>query len=156
MESQTHFDPLKSFAGIERLTAKVYFRFSHLFFHHAELRDFWWKMAMDEEQHSATLLACREILNGLPPGEGLGSSVNQETADQLERVIHSYLERGTPSISVEEAFKVALKLETSEISTIYSKLIQLGGAGSRDPGQSRCTYPESSGKVHRGHSPIYQ
>ena len=127
MDHQTHFDPLKSFAGIERLTAKVYFRFSHLFFHHAELRDFWWQMAMDEEQHSATLLACREIINGLPPEEGIDSNINQETADQLEGVIHSYLERGTPSISVEEAFKIALDLETSEINIIYSKLIQLGG-----------------------------
>ncbi len=127
MDHQTHFDPLKSFAGIERLAAKVYFRFSHLFFHHAELRDFWWQMAMDEEQHSATLLVCREVTNGLPPEEGLDSSVNQETAEQLERVIHSYLEQGTPSISVEDAFKVALELETSELNTIYSKLMQLGG-----------------------------
>ncbi len=43
-------DPFERFAGIERLVSKIYFRFSHLFLHRGELRDFWWQMARDEEQ----------------------------------------------------------------------------------------------------------
>ena len=31
MSSPEPFDPLHRFAGIERLVAKIYFRFSHLF-----------------------------------------------------------------------------------------------------------------------------
>jgi len=38
-----------------------------------------------------------------------------------------YLNRGTPSIGVEEAFKIALEIETSEVDVIYGKLLQLGG-----------------------------
>ncbi len=56
------FDPLERFAGIERLAAKVYFRFSHLFLPHADLREFWWQMAMDEEQHASVLFACKTMI----------------------------------------------------------------------------------------------
>ena len=58
------FDPLAGFAEIERLVSKIYFRFSHLFMHESSLRDFWWEMAVEEEQHGAILLACREMIRG--------------------------------------------------------------------------------------------
>jgi hypothetical protein len=38
-----------------------------------------------------------------------------------------YLSKGTPSMSVDEAFEAALEIETSEIDAIYSKLLLLGG-----------------------------
>jgi hypothetical protein len=126
MGSEISFDPLERFAEIERLVAKVYFRFSHLFFHQADLRDFWWQMAMDEEQHSVNLLACKEIINNLPD-EALAPSVSQEKADQLKEKINTYLSKGTPSITREEAFKVALELESSELNVIYSEILKLGG-----------------------------
>jgi len=56
------FDPLLRFAEIERLVAKIYYRFSHLFLDRPELRDFWWKMAREEEQHANILAACREMI----------------------------------------------------------------------------------------------
>ncbi|MBI2352199.1 MAG: hypothetical protein HYV00_12125, partial [Deltaproteobacteria bacterium] len=64
MVSDNYFDPLEGFAEIERLVGKVYFRFSHLFLHHPELRDFWWEMGVQEEQHAAILLACKEMIKG--------------------------------------------------------------------------------------------
>lgn len=126
MGSETSFDPLERFAEIERLVGKVYFRFSHLFLHHRELRDFWWQMAMDEEQHATILLACREMIENYTD-EAIDPSITREKADQLKTQLESYLGKGTPSISVEEAFKVALEIETSEIDAIYSKLLHLGG-----------------------------
>ena len=126
MGSETHFDPLERFAEIERLVSKIYFRFSHLFLHHPELRDFWWQMAMEEEQHSAILLACKEMIKNYPD-EAVDPSISQEKADQLKAHISAYLRKGTPSITVEEAFKVALEVESSEIDAIYSKLLHLGG-----------------------------
>ncbi len=126
MASEAHFDPLEGFAEIERLVAKVYFRFSHLFLHHLELRDFWWQMAMDEEQHAAILLACKEMIENYSD-EKVDPSISREKADQLRAQIGAYLSRGTPSITIEEAFKVALEIETSEIDAIYSKLVNLGG-----------------------------
>jgi len=126
MASEAHFDPLEGFAEIERLVAKVYFRFSHLFLHHLELRDFWWQMAMDEEQHAAILLACKEMIQNYDD-EKLDPSITREKADQLKGLITAYLSRGTPSLGVEEAFKIALEIESSEIDAIYSKLLYLGG-----------------------------
>ena len=56
------FDPLEGFAEIERLVGKIYFRFSHLFLDQPELRDFWWEMARQEEQHALILLACKAFI----------------------------------------------------------------------------------------------
>lgn len=120
------FDPLEGFAEIERLVSKVYFRFSHLFLHHAELRDFWWEMGVEEEQHAAILLACREMIKGYPD-EALDPSISREKAEELKGWLRGFLSRGTPSIEVEEAFRIALEVETSEIDAIYGKLLSLGG-----------------------------
>jgi len=126
MASEAHFDPLEGFAEIERLVAKVYFRFSHLFLHHPNLRDFWWEMAMDEEQHASILLACKEMIENYTD-EAVDPSITKEKADQFKTQLGSYLGKGTPSITVEEAFKIAMEIETSEIDAIYSKLLHLGG-----------------------------
>lgn len=126
MEPQSQFDPLIRFAEIERLVSKVYFRFSHLFLDNPELRDFWWQMATEEEQHACILTACKAIIENYPD-EQLDESITKEKADQLKARIGSYLGQGTPSVTVEQAFKAALEIESSEIDAIYSKLLQLGG-----------------------------
>ncbi len=126
MGSEIRFDLLERFAEIEKLVSKVYFRFSHLFLHHPELRDFWWQMAMDEEQHASILFACREMIQNYDD-EKLDPSVTRAKADQLKALITAYLSRGTPSLGVEEAFKISLEIESSEIDAIYSKLLHLGG-----------------------------
>jgi hypothetical protein len=120
------FDPLESFSEIERLVGKVYYRFSHLFLDQPELRDFWWEMARQEEQHALILLACKIVIQNYED-EQLDPSMTRENAERLKEHIHSYLNEGTPSISCEEAFKIALEIETSEIDVIYGKLLQLGG-----------------------------
>jgi hypothetical protein len=99
MGSESHFDPLERFAEIERLVAKVYFRFSHLFLHHRELRDFWWEMAIQEEQHSAILLASKEIIENYED-EAIDPAITQEKADELKRQLETYLNKGTPSLAV--------------------------------------------------------
>lgn len=126
MASETHFDPLERFAGIERLAAKIYFRFSHLFLHHHELRDFWWQMAVQEEEHASILLACKDMIENYTD-EKVDPSITREKADQLRDQLRAYLNKGTPSLTAEEAFSVALEIETSEIDAIYGKLLQLGG-----------------------------
>lgn len=120
------FDPLVDFAEIESLVARVYFRFSHLFIDQPELRDFWWEMAKQEEQHAAILMACKAVIENYPD-EPLDPSISREMADQLSSRLKAHLARGTPAITVDEAFKIALEIEGSEIDAIYSKLIHLGG-----------------------------
>ena len=120
------FDPLAGFAEIERLVSKIYFRFSHLFMHESSLRDFWWEMAVEEEQHGAILLACREMIRGYSD-EKPDPSIGREKAEEFSKHLTGYLNKGTPTLGVEEAFRIALEIETSEIDAIYSKLLSLGG-----------------------------
>jgi hypothetical protein len=120
------FDPLERFAEIERLVSKIYFRFSHLFLGDRTLRDFWWEMGVEEEQHAAILLACKELIVNYAD-EKVDASVTREKADTLRKELTAFLDRGTPSLGVEEAFKIAVEIETSEIDAVYGKLLQLGG-----------------------------
>jgi hypothetical protein len=120
------FDPLEGFSEVERLVGKVYFRFSHLFMDQPELRDFWWEMARQEEQHALILLACKIVIQNYDD-EQLDASLTRENAERLKDHIRGYLNEGTPSITCENAFKIALEIETSEIDVIYGKLLQLGG-----------------------------
>jgi rubrerythrin len=125
MSGKEPFDPLARFAEIERLVSKIYYRFSHLFFPQPELRDFWWEMAKEEEQHACILQACKAVIENYD--EKLDPTVSSAKADQLKEWLLGYLDRGTAALGVEEAFRVALEIEGSEIDAIYGKLLQLGG-----------------------------
>lgn len=120
------FDPLLDFAEIERLVAKIYYRFSHLFLGDSALRDFWWEMAREEEQHACILAACRAVIANYED-EKVDPMINSGNARRLAAHLSSLLNRGTPSLDVNEAFRIAMEIENSEIDVIYGKLLQLGG-----------------------------
>ena len=126
MSTQEQFDPLLRFAEIERLVSKIYYRFSHLFLTRPELRDFWWEMAKDEEQHACILQACRALIENYED-ETLDPTISRDKALDLSLRLNSFLARGSALLNVEEAFRIALDIESSEIDAIYSKLLQLGG-----------------------------
>ena len=125
MTAKEPFDPLTQFAKVERLVAKIYYRFSHLFLEQPELRDFWWEMAREEEQHACILMACKALIENYD--ETLDPTISGEKAEELQARLLSFLGQGTPSLGVENAFRIALEIESSEIDAIYSKLLQLGG-----------------------------
>jgi len=120
------FDPLVRFAEIERLVSRLYYRFSHLFFDRPEIRDFWWEMAKEEEQHACILNACRAVIENYED-ERLDPAISPGKAEELTERLRVFLHRGTASLGVEEAFRIALEIESSEIDVIYGKLLQLGG-----------------------------
>ena len=126
MSTQEPFDPLLRFAEIERLVSKIYYRFSHLFLTRPELRDFWWEMAKEEEQHACILQACRALIENYED-ETLDPNISRDKALELSLRLNSFLAQGSASLNVEEAFRIALDVESSEIDAIYSKLLQLGG-----------------------------
>ena len=126
MSQPTPFDPLLRFAEIERLVAKIYYRFSHLFLNQPELRDFWWEMARDEEQHAAILSACKALIDNYDD-ERLDPEISRVKADELTEKLLRYLSHGTAKLPIEDAFRIAVQIEGSEIDAIYSKLLQLGG-----------------------------
>ncbi|MDP6560861.1 MAG: hypothetical protein QF619_12225 [Candidatus Binatia bacterium] len=117
---------LDRFADIERLVSKIYFRFSHLFLHQSELRDFWWQMAIDEEQHACILTTCKAIIENYED-VAVDPFIDQDKAAEIEETLQSYLEKGTQSIAVEEAFRIALDIENSELDSIYRRLLESCG-----------------------------
>ncbi|NIO12120.1 MAG: hypothetical protein GTO40_30500 [Deltaproteobacteria bacterium] len=84
-------------------------------------------MARDEEQHACILLACKAIVDNFQDSP-VKPEVVEEKADRLEAQMSSYLNQGTPAISVEDAFKIALEVESSELDAIYSELLSCCGA----------------------------
>ena len=108
------------------MVAKNYFRFSHLFLPQPELRDFWCEMAKEEEQHGCILSVCRAIIENYQD-EKLDPTISLQKADELKMWLLAYLNQGKGSIGVDEAFRTALEIETSEIDAIYGRLLQLGG-----------------------------
>jgi len=126
MSTQQPFDVLLAFAEIERLVSRIYYRFSHLFLDDGDLRDFWWEMAREEEQHACILAACRAVIVNYEE-DAIDPMISQDKARELEARLRAYLGRGTPRLSVNDAFKIALEIEHSEIDVIYGKLLQLGG-----------------------------
>jgi len=121
---QSSFDHLVTFAEIERLIGKIYFRFSHLFLHHPTLRDFWWEMGMEREQHACNLSVMSAVVNNDSSPDN--PSVSREKTDQLKQTLTSYLRRGTPAITPKEALRIARKIEACEIDVIYSDLLDAG------------------------------
>jgi hypothetical protein len=126
MSKHEPFDPLLRFAEIELLVSKIYYRFSHLFLDQPELRDFWWEMARDEEQHACILFACKALIDNYDD-ESLDPEISRAKADELKDKLLTYLSHGTRALRIEDAFRIALQIESSEIDAIYSKLLQLGG-----------------------------
>lgn len=59
--------------------------------------------------------------------EALDPAISQAKAQELEAWLDSFLRRGASSLSVEDAFRIALEIESSEIDVIYGKLLNLGG-----------------------------
>jgi hypothetical protein len=126
MSAQEPFDPLTRFAAIERLVSKIYYRFSHMALNLPEVRDFWWEMAREEEQHACILFACKALIQNYDD-ETLDPTISREKAQELENRLTSLLAQGMVSLPVEEAFRMSLEIESSEIDAIYSQLLQLGG-----------------------------
>jgi hypothetical protein len=83
-------------------------------------------MGRQEEQHASILLACKELIQNYDD-ERLDPSISADKADELKTRLLSFLSRGSPDLGIEEAFRIALEIETSEIDAIYSKLLLLGG-----------------------------
>jgi hypothetical protein len=124
MEKLNSDDILQAFAEIERLIAKVYFRFSHLFFHHPTLRDFWWEMAIGKERSACNFTVMNALSENCPRTNNF--ALKREKADQLRERLTSYLRRGTPTIAPEEAFSIARAIEACEIDVIDSDFLDAG------------------------------
>ena len=83
-----------------------------------------WRQRKSSTQ--SILGACRDpTLNY--EAESLDPMISSDSADKVTARLQSLLDQDTPTLSVKDAFKIALEIESSEIDVIYGKLLELGG-----------------------------
>jgi hypothetical protein len=99
--------------------ANLYLEMSVRFWDHSELSWFWIEMAMREKQRAGLLHHCLEkrvFAREMP---------NPVTLQLLARRLEELARRATePGLTVDEAFDIAVQIETSEIEAIRAGLIQ--------------------------------
>lgn len=105
------------FIRFEERSAALYLELSVRFFDNPELSWFWVEMAMEEKQHAGMLQHCREAGVFAPelPGKDQIQKLNS-----LFRQLEARLAQ--PKLTPEDAFEMAIELESSEINDIYSRL----------------------------------
>jgi rubrerythrin len=105
------------FIALEDRSAAFYLELSVRFFDNPELSWFWVEMAMEEKQHAGMLQHCREagvFASELPDKQQL------ERLNALFRRLEARL--CEPKLRVDDAFEMAIELETSEINDVYGRL----------------------------------
>ncbi len=107
----------EGFIRFEERSAQLYLELSVRFAENNALRWFWVDMAMEEKQHAGMLQHCLEAgvyASALPDGKQVERLDNVFT--QIERRILS------PDLTLDEAFDLAARLESSEINDVYNRL----------------------------------
>lgn len=107
----------EGFIGFEERSANLYLELSIRFADNPALRWFWVEMAMEEKQHAGMLQHCREA--GVFAGE-LPGDEQVRRLDQVFRQLEARI--GSPDLTLDDAFDVAIRLESSEINDVYSQL----------------------------------
>jgi hypothetical protein len=110
-------DVYEGFIGFEERSASLYLELSIRFADNPALRWFWVEMAMEEKQHAGMLQHCREagVFAGELPGDDQVRRLDQ-VFKKLEARIAS------PDLTLDDAFDIAIRLESSEINDIYGQL----------------------------------
>jgi hypothetical protein len=105
------------FLDFEERAAAIYAQFASHFSENARLSSFWLEMAMHEKQHAGLLQFC--LYDGLFAADLPGRSKIQKLDALFKRIEKRAAD---PGLTIEEAFLLAVELETSEVNTIYCHL----------------------------------
>jgi rubrerythrin len=105
------------FIGLEERSAELYLELSVRFFDNPELSWFWVEMAMEEKQHAGMLQHCREA--GIF-AEDLPDTGQIRRLNTLFQQLEARLAQ--PKLTLDDAFEMAVELESSEINDVYSRL----------------------------------
>jgi hypothetical protein len=107
----------KKFVESEEKAAAIYLQLASRFSHDPELSSFWLDMAMHEKQHAGLLQFC--LCDHL-------FATDLPTTDNIQRLAEFFkdLEQraADPNITMEQAVSLAIRMEASEINTIYRNL----------------------------------
>jgi hypothetical protein len=105
------------FIGLEDRSAALYLELLSASSTNPELSWFWVEMAMEEKQHAGMLQHCREA--GVFAAELPDKDQIQRLNGLFRRLENRLAE---PKLASDDAFEMAIELETSEINDVYSRL----------------------------------
>jgi len=103
----------RGFIQFEERSAALYLELSVRFFDNTEVSWFWVEMAMEEKQHAGMLQHCSEagVFACKLPGK-----------DQIQRLNALEARVQDSALTLDDAFEMAIALESSEINDVYSRL----------------------------------
>jgi hypothetical protein len=108
----------QSLVRFEERAAAIYMNFARRFADSRELASYWLEMSMEDKEHAVLLqfCGCEELFSETMP---------DRTAIRSLAQLFSGLEHRASgeNLSVDDAFLIAGELETSEINTIYTRLV---------------------------------
>jgi hypothetical protein len=107
----------EGFIDFEERSAELYLELSVRFADNAPLRWFWVEMAMEEKQHAGMLQHCREL--GIFAAK-LPDNTDINKLDTVYRKLESQI--AAPDLTLDKAFDIAIRLESSEINDVFSRL----------------------------------
>lgn len=106
------------FIEFEEMAAAIYVELaSHFSQHDPELSSFWVDMAMHEKQHAGLLQFC--LRDGLFVADLPDTCEIQKLTEFFKRLEKRAAD---PKLTIEEAFRLAIEMESSEINAIYCHL----------------------------------
>ena len=107
----------RQFVEFEERAAAIYLQLASRFSRDPQLSSFWLDMAMHEKQHAGLLQFC--LCESL-----FGTDLPDTAEIQRLREFFNRIEKraAEPSLTIEQAFSLAVEIEASEINAIYCHL----------------------------------
>jgi rubrerythrin len=117
-------DLLRRCTRVEQTAGEIYDALARRFRADEPFSRFWAGLAEDERQHAKKLATWRRLLELEGKTSGRDLVGFSEGVEELERLTGQLRERAHEVETVDEAFALALSLETSELDTIYTMVLQ--------------------------------
>jgi rubrerythrin len=115
---------LRRCEAIETGAARLYRALSRRFPQDGELARFFTELAADERGHAKKLGTWRRFLEYRDPSRRPSATGYEESVAELEALLLRLRERVHGVSSAEDALRLALELESSELDAIYSTILQ--------------------------------
>jgi rubrerythrin len=115
---------LRRAASVEEAAGKIYDILAARFTDDALLHQFWSNMAADERKHGKKLGTWRQLLKPGPTTEQPDLADFGKAMGDLERLTRDLAARAAVAATPDDAFAIALALESGELDIIYTTLLQ--------------------------------
>ncbi len=110
--------------ALERAAGEIYGLLATRFPEDEALRALWQAMAADEREHAHKLATWRALVAAVPAEHRPTASGFADAVRALETVMRGARAQAMRCHTADEAFAIALELETSELDALYMTLLQ--------------------------------